>query len=125
MCSVAHPCLATRARGAAGSRTGTCQNRSLCAPLKPRQMIRYSKQYWGVLTLARWYGSAFPRALPFSLLSAAIAGCLQAFYAEALRAEWTHPYPFQAFAFIAGFMIVFRCEARCLMLTMSVASEKG
>ena len=35
-------------------------------------MIIYSKTYWGIHLLSRWHGSAFPRVLPFSLLSAAI-----------------------------------------------------
>jgi len=71
-------------------------------------MIRYSKRFWGALTLTRWYGSAFPRALPFSLVAAAAAGLLQHFWAERAADIWKHPYPFQTFAFIVGFMIVFR-----------------
>ena len=63
----------------------------------------------GLLTLLRWYGSAFPRALPFSTFSALLAGLLQAFASAELRRLWLHPYPYQSFAFIAGFMIVFRC----------------
>lgn len=74
-------------------------------------MIRYDKRFWGVCTLSRWYGSAFPRALPFSLVAAAAAGLLQHFWAERAADIWKHPYPFQTFAFIVGFMIVFRCDA--------------
>jgi hypothetical protein len=74
-------------------------------------MIRYSKSYWGLCTLTRWYGSAFPRALPFSLSSGLLAGLLQGFWGDTLRGQWVHPYPYQSFAFIAGFMIVFRCAA--------------
>eukprot|EP00892_Ulva_mutabilis_P004192 jgi/Ulvmu1/2144/UM129_0003.1 len=72
-------------------------------------MIRYSKKYWGLHVLFRMYGSAFPRALPFSLSSAAIAGLLAAFFPTSTTWElFKHPYPFQTFAFVAGFMIVFR-----------------
>lgn len=73
-------------------------------------MIRYSKKYWGLHVLFRWYGSAFPRALPFSLASAAIAGVLASFFPTSTTWDlFKHPYPFQTFAFIAGFMVVFRC----------------
>jgi hypothetical protein len=71
-------------------------------------MIRYSKQYWGLLTLTRWYGSAFPRALPFSIPAATLAALLRVFYTKHLEGAWIHPYPFQTFAFVAGFMLVFR-----------------
>ena len=85
-------------------------------------MIRYSKSYWGALTLVRWYGSAFPRALPFSLLSAAAAGLLRHFWASQASDLWLHPYPFQTFAFIVGFMIVFRRAS--LSLACSCAQHK-
>lgn len=58
--------------------------------------------------LFKVYGSAFPRALPFSLLSALLAGLLRAYASEAVDSQLRHPYPYQAFAFIVGFMIVFR-----------------
>jgi hypothetical protein len=82
-------------------------------------MIRYSKQYWGLLTLSRWYGSAFLRALPFSMASSIFAGLLQAFWGDTLHTQWNHPYPYQAFAFIAGFMIVFRCASSSPMRNRS------
>lgn len=73
-------------------------------------MIRYSKKYWGLHVLFRMYGSAFPRALPFSLASAALAGFLAFFFPTSTTWDlFSHPYPFQTFAFIAGFMVVFRC----------------
>lgn len=57
------------------------------------------------------YGSAFPRALPFSLASAALAGFLASFFPTSTTWDlFKHPYPFQTFAFVAGFMVVFRCE---------------
>ena len=81
-------------------------------------MIRYPKVYWGLLTLTYLYGSAIPRALPFSVAAAVMAACLEEFTnlgaknaetdADGQRKYFLHPYPFQAFAFIAGFMIVFR-----------------
>jgi hypothetical protein len=74
-------------------------------------MIRYSKAHWGFWTLTRWYGSAFPRALPFSLATAIATALLEIYVDENLKKNWLHPYPFQVFAFIAGFMIVFRCAA--------------
>lgn len=76
-----------------------------------RKMIRYSKDLWGLLTVTRLYGSAFPRALPFSLFSGVLAGLIQSFANKDFRELWLHPYPYQSFAFIAGFMIVFRCAA--------------
>ena len=85
-------------------------------------MIRYSKQFWGLCTLTRWYGSAFPRALPFSVASALLAGLLQAFISDELRPLWLHPYPYQSFAFIAGFMIVFRCALCVSALVSCLAS---
>ena len=73
-------------------------------------MIRYSKKYWGLHVLFRMYGSAFPRALPFSIASAALAGALAGFFPTSTSWDlFKHPYPFQTFAFVAGFMIVFRC----------------
>jgi hypothetical protein len=72
-------------------------------------MIRYSKEYWGILTLFAWYGSAFPRALPFSLLASAVAGLIYELMPDGLENIWRHPYLYQTFAFVVGFMIVFRC----------------
>ena len=73
-------------------------------------MMIYNKSFWGFGVLTRMYGSAFPRALPFSIFSCIFAGLLSAWYAKQLDEEFIHPYPFQTFAFIAGFMVVFRCE---------------
>jgi hypothetical protein len=75
-------------------------------------MIRYSKSYWSIRTLfsrTSWYGSALPRALPFALASAAITAVAHAFLDDAMKEQWRHPYPYQAFAFVVGFMLVFRC----------------
>jgi hypothetical protein len=72
-------------------------------------MIVYDKSWWGFSVLARMYGSSFPRALPFSLTASLLAGLLSAFLSDELDKSFTHPYPFQTFAFIVGFMVVFRC----------------
>jgi hypothetical protein len=71
-------------------------------------MIRYDKHLWGIAALFRFYGSAFPRALPFSLASALAAALLKHFVPEKVSNEWQHPYPYSTFAFIVGFMVVFR-----------------
>jgi hypothetical protein len=72
-------------------------------------MIYYSKKFSGLLVLFRFYGSALPRALPTAAVSAALAAALQLTVADSTREKWHHPYPYQAFAFITGFMLVFRC----------------
>eukprot|EP01025_Chloroclados_australasicus_P030869 TRINITY_DN3106_c0_g1_i1.p1 TRINITY_DN3106_c0_g1~~TRINITY_DN3106_c0_g1_i1.p1 ORF type:complete len:491 (-),score=51.58 TRINITY_DN3106_c0_g1_i1:2910-4268(-) len=86
-------------------------------------MIIYNKKLWGVQLLTRLYGSAFPRALPFAVLSTVISLMLKLFLDPVDDSEnnhrfagddqyvlelWNHPYPYQAFAFIVGFIIVFR-----------------
>lgn len=73
-------------------------------------MIIYDKGWWGFKVLGRMYGSAIPRALPISLLSALAAGLLSKFLQEHLEAQFTHPYMYQPFAVIVGFVVSFRCE---------------
>eukprot|EP01023_Acetabularia_acetabulum_P024927 TRINITY_DN2394_c0_g1_i2.p1 TRINITY_DN2394_c0_g1~~TRINITY_DN2394_c0_g1_i2.p1 ORF type:complete len:530 (+),score=43.52 TRINITY_DN2394_c0_g1_i2:220-1809(+) len=78
------------------------------------KMITYSKRLWGLQLLFRLYGSAFPRAVPFALLSMLITLLLKVFMDpthasnQYINTLWEHPYPFQTFAFIVGFVIVFR-----------------
>lgn len=72
-------------------------------------MIRYSKEFWSVSSLFTWYGSAVPRALPFALCAALVAGLCAGFASDRLAGLWGHPYPYQMFAFIVGFLVVFRC----------------
>jgi hypothetical protein len=72
-------------------------------------MIEYEKGFWGLRTLIRMYGSAFPRALPFSLSSSLLAIILAIFFQETLDGQFSNPFPYQTFTFIVGFMIVFRC----------------
>jgi predicted membrane chloride channel (bestrophin family) len=73
-------------------------------------MIHYPKRYWGLPLLFRAFGSPFPRTIPFAILSVALTVALQ------LAKEWKlvmmqafgHPYPFQVYAFVIGFLAVFR-----------------
>jgi hypothetical protein len=71
-------------------------------------MIIYDKSFLGLAVLTRIYGSAFPRVLPvavFTVLFTTLLGCLEH---TTLRAYWIHPFPYQAFSFIVGFILVFR-----------------
>ena len=72
-------------------------------------MIVYDKSWWGDAVLARMYGSAFPRALPYSLGACALAAVLSFFFKTEMDAQFVAPYPFQTFAFIVGSLVVFRC----------------
>lgn len=76
-------------------------------------MITYSKTSWGLHLLLRVYGSAFPRSLPFSLVSTGICAALYVTKKTQVGSDWRHPYPYHAFAFIVGFIVVFRyvCES--------------
>lgn len=75
-------------------------------------MIVYDKSWWGDAVLARMYGSAFPRALPYSLGACALAAALSFFFKKELDTQFVAPYPFQTFAFIVGSLVVFRCASR-------------
>ena len=72
-------------------------------------MLRYSKNFWGLSTLLAWYGSAFPRTLPFSLVASAIAVAVSMLWKEKFRILWIQPHPFQVFALVTGLMLVLRC----------------
>jgi len=73
-------------------------------------MIHYPKRYWGLPLALRWFGSPFPRTIPFVALSVGLTTALQ------LAGEWKrtivdafgHPYPFQVYAFVIGFLVVLR-----------------
>ncbi|GMH38627.1 hypothetical protein BSKO_06511 [Bryopsis sp. KO-2023] len=83
-------------------------------------MITYNKSYWGLPLLLRVYGSAFPRTWPFAVLSGFMTLVLEWTVAQdetedgtmnrrsQAREWWGHPYPYQTFAFIVGFILVFR-----------------
>lgn len=74
-------------------------------------MIIYDKSFWGVALLLRLYGSAFPRSLPAGLLSIVFTTLLIVFVKEdQLRTWWVHPFPYQVFSSIVGFILVFRCN---------------
>lgn len=76
----------------------------------------YDKRHWGLPLLFRLYGSALPRCFPFALISGTLTLILELTVGKAANFEdeseartwWKHPYPFQTYAFIVGFMLVFR-----------------
>lgn len=74
------------------------------------RMITYSKTTWGLHLLLRVYGSAFPRSLIFSVISTSITVALYLTKERQLYDDWRHPYPYHIFAFIVGFIVVFRQE---------------
>ena len=63
-------------------------------------MIRYDKGWWGLKTFGKMYGSAFPKALMFSLSASALAGVLSYFFSKELDEAFIHPYPFQTLSLI-------------------------
>lgn len=72
-------------------------------------MIIYSKKFYGIHLLFRLYGSALPRVLPFSCLSAGLTAVLFYFPGrEYFREVWGHPYIYYNLSFIVGFVLVFR-----------------
>jgi hypothetical protein len=79
-------------------------------------MIVYEKSWWGDVVLFRMYGSAFPRALPYSLSACVLTAVLSAFFKSKVEAQFLAPYPFQTFAFIVGALVVFRCVAHASVL---------
>ena len=75
-------------------------------------MIIYRKAWYGLGLLTRMHGSAAPRALVPALLSTALTLLLELGYPmlghNELRSLFEHPYPYQIFASILGFILVFR-----------------
>ena len=71
-------------------------------------MIIYDKGWWGDKVMGRMYGSAIPRALPVSFLAAAIAAVLSSLIQQRVVDLFIHPYLYQPFAVIVGFMVSFR-----------------
>lgn len=72
-------------------------------------MITYSKNFWGLPHLLRLYGSTIPRTLAFAILSSGLTALFhyipyQGYYTSLID----HPYPYQVFALIVGFILVFR-----------------
>lgn len=72
-------------------------------------MITYDKGFGGNRVLFRVYGSAFPRAMPYACLSAAIAATVSALFDTTKWQLFRNSYPLQLFFFIVGFMVIFRC----------------
>ena len=73
-------------------------------------MITYNKIGWGLPLLFRLYGSAFPRSFPPAAISAGITVLFYLTLETSDRSWWRHPYPFQIFAYIVGFIVIFRCD---------------
>lgn len=74
--------------------------------------MEYHKTLWGLPSLLRWKGSAFPRALPFTLVAVFLNAILHfgmPKYFRDLTDNWDSAYPFQAFAVFVAFGVVFRC----------------
>lgn len=74
-------------------------------------MILYEKRFYGLALLFQLFGSAVPRSLPFALFGGLVAYILRLFYGQYLEDHWRHPAPYQAIAFIVGFMVTFRFAA--------------
>lgn len=71
-------------------------------------MIAYDKRLYGLALLVQLFGSAVPRSLPFALFAGVLAYFLRLFCGQRLEENWRHPAPYQAIAFIVGFMVTFR-----------------
>lgn len=72
-------------------------------------MIVYRKSCSGLPLLLRAYGSALPRALFPALFSTVLAMIFEfTMPTELLESFFDHPYPFQVFAYIVSFALVFR-----------------
>lgn len=76
-------------------------------------MIEYSKGFLGLPILMRWRGIAWPMGIPPALVSVIVGVFLNEWSTiedtVSDRTEFMdHPYPFQLYAFIVGFLIVFR-----------------
>ena len=73
-------------------------------------MIHYAKGYWGLPLFLRLHGSPFPRTLPFAIVSVSITIWLHLweFGRESIVESFAHPYPFQVYGFVIGFLVVMR-----------------
>lgn len=72
-------------------------------------MILYEKRFYGLALLCHLFGSAIPRSVPFAVFGGLVAYILRLRYGQYLEENWRHPAPYQAIAFIVGFMVTFRC----------------
>ena len=76
-------------------------------------MITYNNRKWmGLGVVFRVYGSSFPRALPYALISLAFSIYLSENRAELLTNDqvFYHPYAHQVMALSASFLLVFRSQ---------------
>lgn len=71
-------------------------------------MITYNKIGWGLPLLFRMYGSSFPRSFPPAAVSAGITALFYLTIQQNDQNWWRHPYPYQVFAYIVGFIVIFR-----------------
>jgi len=71
-------------------------------------MIFYSKHWCGFPLLCRIYGSPMPRAFPFACFSGFITYFIEEYAGDETRLWFDHPYPYSIFAFILGFVLIFR-----------------
>jgi hypothetical protein len=71
-------------------------------------MIKYEKALWGFPLMLRVYGSAFPRALPALVITAIYTLLLVRFATVRIQEMWIHPYAYSSFAYVVGFILVFR-----------------
>eukprot|EP00899_Mesostigma_viride_P005816 jgi/Mesvir1/15235/Mv06460-RA.1 len=71
-------------------------------------MIRYSKEWWGLILLTRVYGSALPRCLPYCVLVTALTVALFQFAQDEMHDAFRHPFPYNIFTVMLGFLLVFR-----------------
>jgi hypothetical protein len=85
-------------------------------------MITYTKEWWGIGALTQMYGSALPRTAPIAAASTGLAAIVHFFWHDHISDEFKNPYPFQAFAFVVGFLLVFRCASQCTCAPLSAAS---
>jgi len=75
-------------------------------------MIWYRKQWGGLGVLFQMTGSVLPRAMFQAVIFSSFAAFLKDFIShDTLEAMLEHPYPFQVFAFIFSFTLVFRNNA--------------
>merc|ERR1712166_70656 len=75
---------------------------------RSNQMIIYSKHLWGFPLLCRSYGSTLPRAFPFAVFSSVLTWIIEEYAGDETRLWFDHPYPYQMYAWVVGFVLIFR-----------------
>ncbi len=80
-----------------------------CESVATTHMLLYRKACLGLPLLLRYFGSALPRALFPATFSTILAVLFEFLLPHALlESFFDHPYPFQVFAYIVSFALVFR-----------------